>query len=208
MDPCPAATAAVWIDADYDRENASDKVSRFGAHIRERLDSFAECWDGTYDRALQVHFAENAWQVAIGPIMTPGYVRYHPRILSIGLAHTYRAGLLLARVDLITPWPAALRSSRRWIDDAGRGWWRGWVQEFGHTYREPSEEDLSRDPYLLSIASLRFTVPIAGLPTPPTAKHGQPDAAVVVAAAQRAVAVIADAVNRMVWPVIQQLERS
>jgi len=208
MDTCPDAAAAVWVDADYDRENASDGVSRYGTHVRDRFDSFAECWDSTYDSTLPVHFAENAWQVAICPIMAPGYVRYHQRILSTGLGHTYGGGSLLARVDLITPWPAALRSSRRWIDDAGRGWWRGWVRGFGGTYHEPSDNDLARDPYLLSIASLRFTVPIADLPTPLTAEHGRPDAAVVVVAAQRAVAVLVDAVNRMVWPVIQQLERS
>jgi hypothetical protein len=37
--------AAFWIDYDYDRENASDGISRYGAYVR-RSSTLAESWDG------------------------------------------------------------------------------------------------------------------------------------------------------------------
>ena len=43
-----ADAAAFWIDYDYDRENASDGISRYGAYVRQST-SLAECWDGTWD---------------------------------------------------------------------------------------------------------------------------------------------------------------
>ena len=42
--------AAFWIDYDYDRENASDGISRYGAYVR-RSSAMAESWDGTWDDA-------------------------------------------------------------------------------------------------------------------------------------------------------------
>lgn len=151
MDPCPAS-AAVWIDADYDREHATGGHSRYGAYVRDRLGSFAECWDGSYDDPAEVQFAATAWRVATGPIMVPGYVRCHPRILTTELEPSSWDCSLLAQVDLITPWPRPLTDSRRWMAATDRGWWRDWQLEFGGTYYAPTDEDLTKAPYLLTSA--------------------------------------------------------
>jgi hypothetical protein len=79
----PEGTAAFWINEEYDRDQASDGVSRFGAYVRKAT-ALAECWDGTWDGpgTRQVQFAAAAWATATAPVMAPGYVRYRPRVLT------------------------------------------------------------------------------------------------------------------------------
>jgi hypothetical protein len=201
---------AVWIDADYDRERASNGVSRYGAYIKQNLSDFAECWDGSLEAGLPVHLAVQAWRVATSPIMAPSYVRYHRRVLGIRLQCSYWDYSLLAYADLVSPWPQPLRQSRRWMEQTGRGWWRDWPIEFGDTYCEPSDEDLTKAPSVLATASLRFTVPSDQFPAPPAAQPngGTPDLAELVAVAQASVAASARELNRVVCPVIQQLDNS
>src|SRR6266545_2288908 len=71
-----------WVDEDWDRSNASDRVSRYGAYLRghsELFDPWREATGGiTQDPG---EFAIAALQVACGPIMSPGYVHWHPRVL-------------------------------------------------------------------------------------------------------------------------------
>jgi len=203
-----AAANAVWIDDAYDHSHASNRTSRYGAYIAQHLDTFAECWDGTFDSDLSSHFTAAAWRVAIGPIMAPGYVRYHPRILHTELAHSYWDGSLLARVDLIAPWPHPLQRSTQWMQPTGRGWWHDWCNEFGDAYCEPSDEDLAKSPYLLTTASLRFSLPTADLPLLPASWRAQamPDIAEVVTVAQAAVAVTVKEINQAVGPVLEALE--
>ena len=98
---------SVWIDAAYDRKRASDGLSRYGAYVKQNLSGFAECWDGTFEAGLPVHFAVQAWRVATGPIMAPGFVRYHRRVLSVRLDYSYwrrvRAGGGTGRPPSATP---------------------------------------------------------------------------------------------------------
>ncbi len=198
-------TKAFWIDAEYDRDSASDGKSRYGAYVRQNLSGFAECWDGTWDTALPIHFAEQAWRVATGPIMAPGYVRSHPRILRARLEHSYWDGSLAGNVELITPWPQALRQSSQWMKQISEGWWHDWPMDFSDTYQEPSDEDLCKRPYLLASAALRFTVPNGQLPEPPSVEHAEEE---VIGLAREAVAVLVRELNRIVGPVIQALEAS
>jgi hypothetical protein len=198
-------TEAFWIDADYDAEHASDDRSRYGAYIRQNMSGFAECWDGTWDTALPVHFAEQAWRVATGPIMAPGYVRRHPRILSARMEHSYWDGSLAGSVELITPWPQALRQSSQWMKQIDRGWWHDWPMDFSDTCNEPGDDDLSKRPYLLASAALRFTVPSSQLPHPPSAEPADEE---LTELASQTVAVLVTELNRIVVPVIQTLEAS
>jgi len=198
-------TEAFWIDADYDTEQASDGRSRYGAYVRQNLSGFAECWDGTWDMALHVRFAAQAWRVATGPIMAPGYVRRHPRILSARLEYSYGDGSLAANVELITPWPQPLRQSSQWIKQIGHGWWHDWPMDFSDAYNDPSDEDLAKRPYLLASAALRFTVPIGQFAHPPSA---EPAAEELTELASQSVAVLVTELNRIVVPVIQTLETS
>src|ERR1017187_6240513 len=92
---------AFWIDIDYDRENATDGVSRYAAYVRQAAASF-EPWS---DNDQAVELAVFAWQQATGPVMAPGYVRRHPRIAAARLARSDWDGSLLATVDLVMPPP-------------------------------------------------------------------------------------------------------
>lgn len=184
-----------WIDREYDRENASDGVSRYGFYVRAA--SF-ESWTDD-DRAVEL--AVFAWETATGPVMAPAYVRKHRRVLSARLARSDWDGSLLARVELVIPQPKPLRWMR---SDEDRGMWRDWpvdTSPFGTRDRfyEPDNDELARDPYLLATASLRFTVPSGDLPEP------HPDGA-DVDTCQQAVAVVVRNLNEIVGPVIQRIE--
>jgi len=185
-----------WIDAGYDREHASDGVSRYGAYIRQA--EFSP-WD---DEGHPVELAVFAWRQATGPVMAPGYVRRHRRICAARLERSDWDGSLLAMVDLVIPQPRPLQWMR---SDEDRGHWRDWPVEhafFGADYFcEPGTEELARDPYLLATASLRFTVPSGGLPQPH--RDGAD-----VATCQQSVAVVVAELNRIVGPVIKRIEES
>ncbi len=73
-----ALPTAFWADRDYDREFASDGISRYGAYLR---DASFEPWT---DDDQAVEWAVFAWERATGPVMSPGYVRCHSRVLPAG----------------------------------------------------------------------------------------------------------------------------
>ena len=75
MSPAPA----FWVDRGYDREYASDGISRYGAYLR---DAAFEPWT---DHDQAVEWAVFAWRRATSPVMSPGYVRCHPAVLAARL---------------------------------------------------------------------------------------------------------------------------
>jgi hypothetical protein len=207
---------AFWIDSDYDRDSASDDGSRYGSYVRERLGWFtgAGCWD--WDDGAP-RFAAVAWRIATGPVMVPGYVGMHPKILGADVERSDWDGSLLACVDLVTPWPGALECSRDWRDGK---WWRDWPAEprgGGEAYHWPSGQDLAGNPYLLASASLRFAVPAGQLPRPPARPAftepdppppARADLQALAATAQRSVHVLAAELGRVITPVLTALGRS
>jgi hypothetical protein len=190
------APAAFWVDGDYDREYASDGVSRYGAYLR---DAAFEPWT---DHDQAVEWAVFAWRRATGPVMSPGYVRYHPRVLGAQLERSGWDGSLVAGVTLVSAWPeqftAALVRAVRLGDK--EAYWQDWPTEYrggGTTcYYEPSEADVAARPYLLTTLSLQFTVPPIALPQPPATSTA------VLSAGQQAVAVVVAELNRIVGPVL------
>jgi hypothetical protein len=187
---------AFWADRDYDREYASDGISRYGAYLR---DVTFEPWT---DNDQAVEWVAFAWRRATGPVMSPGYVRYHPRVLAAQLERSGWDGSLIAGVNLVSPWPEEIktplaRSVRLGDRDA---YWQDWPTEYlgGDTvsYYEPSEADVAARPYLLTTVSLQFTVPSAALPEPPATP------AALLSAGQQAVAVVMAELNRIVGPVL------
>lgn len=198
-------TGAFWIDHDYDRDRASDGMSRYGAYVRDRQRLFAEIWDGTFDSDRTEQFAAIAWRTATGPVMSPGYVRRHPRVLGAALEVSDWDGSLVAAVDLVIPQPGPLR----WATTATGGTWRDWPAETlidPPRYYEPSGQELASSPYLLASASLRFTVATGRLPHPPT---GPGDAErPLIETAQHAVREPVSELSRVVGPVIETLEQS
>ena len=96
-----AGGEAFWTDDEYDREHASDGVSRYGHYVRSAARSglMAECWDGTWDddQVRRVRFACAAWETASSPVMAPGYIRRHPRVLSGRVEYCAWDGTLTGR---------------------------------------------------------------------------------------------------------------
>jgi hypothetical protein len=202
-----AGGQAFWTDDEYDREHASDGVSRYGHYVRSAARSglMAECWDGTWDddQVRRVRFAIAAWETASTPVMAPGYIRRHPRLLSGGVEYCAWDGSLTGTAALAAPWPQPLARSRDW---QGGAWWRDWPTESSigrEYYREPGEDEIASGRYLMTTARLVFPMPPGGLPAAPS---GPGDG--VEDAAREAVAVLAAAMNTVVTPVLAVLERS
>jgi hypothetical protein len=190
------AAAAFWVDRDYDRSHASDGVSRYGAYLR---DATFEPWT---DHDQAVEWAVFAWERATGPVMSPGYVRCHPRVLGARLARSGWDGSLAAGVTLVSAWPEQLirglaRAVRLGDQEA---YWQDWPAEYRSggpaCYYEPSEADIAARPYLLTTVSAQFTVPSASLPDPPAASADR------LEAGRQAVAVVLPELNRVVGPVL------
>jgi hypothetical protein len=190
----PAPTA-FWVDQDYDRGLASDGISRYGAYLR---DAAFEPWT---DHDQTVEWAAFAWRRATGPVMSPGYVRYHPRVRGAQLEHSSCDGSLAAAVTLISSRPEELKTPlARGLKLGDReAYWQDWpIQCLGDTvsYYEPSEADVAARPYLLATVGLQFTVRSAGLPEPPATS------AALLSAGQQAVVVVVAELNRVIGPVL------
>jgi hypothetical protein len=178
-----------WVDRGHDRASASDGVSRYGAYLRDHaplFDPWGEAPDGvTTD---PVEFAIAAFTVATGPIMSPGFVRWHGRVQDHGTSRGEHDGRLLLSVTLAVPSPVRLP----WD-------WRGWDRDFHGDWREPDD----RRPVGLCRLELRWPVATEQLPTPSRPKRpGVPS----LADATCAVAVLVDQVNATVGPVLAELE--
>jgi hypothetical protein len=199
-----ADVAAFWIDYDDDRQNTSNGVSRYSAYGR-RSSMLAESWDGTWDdpQVGQARFAEAAWATATTPVMSPGFVRCHPRVISAAVQFNAWDATLNGSVQLVTPWPHALASFSDWRRDV---WWQDWPAETlgGVRWREPYGHELTGHAYLMASAWLLFPLRApAGVPPAPSGPDDR-----VEAAAREAVATLVRAMNAVVIPVIETLERS
>jgi len=190
------APAAFWVDHEYDREQASDGTSRYGAYLRNTT---FEPWT---DNDQAVEWAVFAWRRATGPVMSPGYVRCHPRVLSARLERSGWDGSLAARANLVSSWPEHLKTPlARAVRLGDRDvYWQDWPAEYrgGDTvsYYEPGEADIAARPYLLTTLSLQFTVPSAALPEPPATSTA------LLSAGQLAVDAVMAELNRIVGPVL------
>jgi len=187
--PMTAELLVCWIDHDHDRANASDGVSRYGAYLRDHADLF-DPWGEAPDGVTRhpVEFAIAAFKVATGPIMSPGYVRFHGRVQGHDALRSNYGGRLLLSVALAVPSPVRLR----WD-------WRGWERDFHDRYLEPDD----CRPVGLARLELRWPVPTDRLPTPGRPRRpGVPN----LADAAGAVAVLVEQVNATVGPVLADLE--
>jgi hypothetical protein len=192
MSPAPA----FWVDSDYDREFASGGISRYGAYLS---DATFEPWT---DHDQAVEWAVFAWERATGPVMSPGYVRYHPRVLTARMERSGWDGSLIAAVTLVSAWPEQLTGTLTRAVRLGerKAYWQDWPAEYpggGTTcYYEPSEADIAARPYLLTTISMQFTVPSDALPDPPAASAAR------LEGGRQAVAVVVAELNQVVGPVL------
>ena len=100
-----AVQQAFWTDDSFDREHAAtDGRSRYGHEVRRRVHDFADAWGDI----SPVTFAVVAWRLAT--TLQPGYVRWHPRVISATCARSPWDGSLTCHVTLVSRWPAELSS--------------------------------------------------------------------------------------------------
>jgi hypothetical protein len=181
-----------WIDADWDRANASDGISRYGAYLRGHTEAFAPL-HGPHAGGITLdagEFAAAALRVATGPIMSPGYVRWHPRVLDHQVSHgdDPEPGRLVCSVTLAISLPL-------WL---GVPWW-SWTERFGDPWREPDDD---RHAALASL-ELRWPLATSALPRPrPPATPGEPN----LRDAKAAVRALVAAINATAGPVLATLE--
>jgi hypothetical protein len=185
------ADRVCWVDEDWDRTNASDRVSRYGAYLRghaELFDPWREAPNGiTQDPG---EFAIAALQVATGPIMSPGYVRWYPRVLDHTVSHgeNPEPGRLVCTVALATFLPM-------WL---GSPWW-SWTTYMGREWSEPDDAKHAA----LARLELRWPLPVATLPRPrPPARSGYPN----LHDAKASVRALVEAINQTAGPVLAKLE--
>ncbi|RCG32755.1 hypothetical protein DQ384_04575 [Sphaerisporangium album] len=182
---------AFWIDHGHDRELAGEGRSRYAEHVRRNVAAF----DGTWGDIAPVTFACAAWRLAITP--SPPYVRRHRRVLSAACDRNPWDGTLTAHVLLVSPPPAELTASREWWRDRG---WREWPQTFGQ-FLDPTDQDLSRSPYLRPTLVIDAPIPLNALPPAP----GGP-AETLPETAHLAVTALVRELNALLTPIIRRLE--
>jgi hypothetical protein len=186
-----AAGRVCWVDEDWDRTNASDRVSRYGAYLRghtELFDPWHEAMDGITEDPGE--FAIAALRVACGPIMSPGYVHWHPRVRdhTVGYGEDPDPGRLVVKVALATSLPM-------WL---GSPWW-SWTTHMGRDWSEPDEAKHAA----LARLELRWPVPVATLPRPHRpARPGEPN----LRDAKASVRALVAEINRTAGPVLAKLE--
>ena len=179
------------VDSDWDRSRASDGVSRYGAYLRSHTELF-DPWQDAPEGITQDpgEFAVAAFRVATGPIMSPGYVCWHPRVLDhqVGRGENPEPGRLVAKVTLAVALPL-------WL---GSPWW-SWTERFGNPWREPDDDRHAA----LARLVLRWPLPVASLPHPgKPARPGLPD----LGDAQASVRALVAAINDTASPVLAELE--
>jgi hypothetical protein len=182
---------AFWLDENFDREHAPDGHSRYGAEVRRCAGEFCDSWGDI----APVMFAVTAWRVATA--LSPGYVRWHRRIVSATCVRSAWDGSLTCEVNLVSAWPAELTWTKEWWRDRG---WRDWPQLFGQ-YVPPSEQDLTRSPHLRALLLVEAPVRLDDLPAAPDGPDGE-----LEQTARRAVTVLVRELNELLTPIIGQLE--
>jgi hypothetical protein len=136
-----AGVRVFWVDAS-DRERASDGVSRYAAYVRQAASGFAE--DAKLFDDLAVAWAVRAWNLAVPPVMSPGFVVWHPRVLSARAVRDEWAGDLRVVVDLVSALPESV------VRAVGYQW-SGWrCEEWSGRYEEPELRQAGRDRCLLA----------------------------------------------------------
>jgi hypothetical protein len=181
------AARVFWIDEQFDREHGD----RYATEVLRRTDAFADAWGDI----APVTFAAAAWQLATG--LSPGYVRWHRRIIAASCRRNPWDGGLTCAVTVASRWPAGLTATRGWQHDRG---WRDWPQMFGQ-YTTPTDHDLARSPHVRATLQVDAPLPLDGLPPAPDGPG--PEAA---AAARRAVIVVTRHLDELLGPMINQLD--
>ncbi|MCP2337903.1 hypothetical protein [Actinomadura rupiterrae] len=199
----PDGTGVFWLNEHYDRDRASDGISRYGAYLRQNLHRFDPWGEGVDTDPAD--FTAAAWQVATSPIMSPAYLACRwDRVLSTAIQRAEN-GAALANLELAATAP-------RELDGRITSGWNTWTHDRGlRAYLEPSQEQMALYPTLLPRVNLLLPVPAAKLHQPsPTLTGQRPDKvtdALLTGAAKRVVATLAVALNELLVPIVAAMEQ-
>lgn len=170
------------IDDHYDRDRASDGVSRFGAYLAMRLPAVLE--DDPDVMIDPVRWASFVWATATTPVMSPGYLTWAGPIEDIQVG--WDDGHLAVETVLRTQ-PLCHLSG-----------WRGWVRDRDGNNCEPWYGDrtaLTRVTLRARLAGVRF-------PAPPENPGCRTE---LVLTAKATVSVLATVIDDLLAPVILKL---
>jgi hypothetical protein len=109
------------IGEDYDARYATS-TSRFAAYLAGRAAWFRSLTNPAVPTSDVTRFAEYAFRIALEPIMTPGYVRTHPRIHEVTADRDPDDRLAIV-VRFAAPLPGPVAAAI-----AGQGW-RDWDRD-------------------------------------------------------------------------------
>jgi hypothetical protein len=179
---------AFMVDDEGDRELSSDGCSRYGAYLRQRSEMFRDSETVTDD---VLRFALAAWQIAQSPIMSPGYVRSHSRVVGNG-EYWDDEGRPSVTVQIAMPLPASLARS------AHCSAWRSWErQQNDQRWIQPYDND---GPAAFNILVVRVPLQAVSLPLPEYRSD-----APATSVAKSAVRTICDLINDEVRPILVEL---
>ncbi|MGW0231943.1 hypothetical protein ACWDWO_26855 [Actinopolymorpha singaporensis] len=177
----------VWVDEAYDRDHASDGVSRYGAYLRSRGHLFDD--DGAPLDA--VSFACIAWQIACAPVMSPGFVQTADTIGRVRCRGSEEGpGEMVAELEARLGWPNWLRWS------CLHGWWDWERSDLGGLTAPVADRRA-----LLFSVRVQLPVSALGLPVPTTTE-------VDVAAANEAVHLLCRRINEVAGPALDVVRDS
>jgi hypothetical protein len=190
----------VYVDDDYDRDNASDRVSRYGAYLKQNASLFRNAWtDEPAPVEDPAEFAVHAWTVATGPIMVPGYVRVRPDLHGVTLHRDDEDGALYADVHV------PLRHAQIGGDTKRFPYaWQDWEREpdySGDEYWGMLEPRSFKKPSVLATAVVRIPGRDWGGLITPTAYEGR----TLVDEARQAVFMVAQHINDDAGPIVARL---
>lgn len=187
-------TLITAVDNAYDRRNASDGHSRFGAYLRQHGVSSLDC-----DETLTAEeFACVVWPVATAPVMSPGYVRLRPDIDQVTTWWSEDDSCTL-HFDVHLPLPRTALTATRALPYG----WKDW---------QPARRDLDDGPYrtwwqpghtgnaLLTTTVVRLAVTDEWALPAPSGRDSR-----LVTDAKASVAAVADAINRLAGPMVAAL---
>lgn len=194
--PAVSAGARVfWPDLNYDRANALDGVSRFAAYLRRAAGGFAEDAKMFDDPAAAgAAVAARAWNTACPPVMCPGYVARHPRVLSARADRDDFDGDLMLTVELVSALPEVVSRVAGWS-------WRSWqFEEWPGRFEVPALRRAGRDRALVPTLTAQVLI----TPGSVLSMHGNqvPDWRELAAVVRRICAVL----NTQLGPVVAALD--
>lgn len=162
---------AFTTDDRYDRDNASDGRSRYGFYLADRRHLFL---DEDTPTSQADWFAFSAWETATSPIMSPGYVRTHPRVLGTE-PHWDDDGRPALTVRLVAPAPLPVSD----LLGPNVNTWQRHRDLSGHVYAWSEPWD-NATVSVFTTLTVRVPVPVdllpapryrSGVPATQTAKH-------------------------------------